>query len=89
MRRLYSLSKIVAIGALVAAMGLGGCTKRPSEEQLAKLDEARQAAEAAEKKLAELRSERMQLESALAEKQAELARHEEERDDLKIKMGQE
>ena len=79
---------LVVSGLIAGGMMVGGCTKRPSEEELAKLEETRQAADAAEQKLAELRRERMELESVLQEKQAELQRHEEERDDLQMKMDQ-
>jgi septal ring factor EnvC (AmiA/AmiB activator) len=73
----------------VAIAGAGsGCTKRPSEEELAKLDQATQAAEAAERKLAELRTERMALEQQLEAKKQELGQHEAERDDLQQKMNQ-
>lgn len=82
------LARILAVVTVAMALGVGGCTKRPSEEELAKLEEARMAAENAEQKLAQLRNERMQLERTLEEKQAELRRHEEERDELRMKMGQ-
>jgi len=88
MLRTNKYVKVFAIAAVVLAGGLGGCTKRPSEEELAKLEEARAAAESAERKLAELRSERMQLEQTLEQKKQELSEHEAERDDLKQKMGQ-
>jgi outer membrane murein-binding lipoprotein Lpp len=89
MRKTNTILKFVAVASLVAVCGLSsGCTKRPNEDELAKLEQARSAAESAERKLAELRSERMQLEQALQQKQQELSRHEEERDDLKQKMAQ-
>lgn len=78
--------QVVAITSVVAACGMG-CTKRPSEEELAKLEQARAAAESAERKLAELRSERMQLEQTLEQKKSELQAHEEERDYLREEMG--
>ena len=51
------------------------------------MEEARAAVESAERKLAELREERMSLESQLSQKQAELREHEAERDDLREKMA--
>ena len=87
MKKSKTLLRLLVMGSMMAALVLGGCTKRPSQEELAKLDEARMAAEGAEKKLAELKSERTQLEQALQEKQAELAKQEEELNDLKQKMG--
>jgi septal ring factor EnvC (AmiA/AmiB activator) len=78
----------VAIASVLAMGNLTGCTKKPSQEELAKLEQARSAAESAEKKLAELRAERSQLEQTLDQKKGELKEHENERDDLKAKMGQ-
>ena len=76
------------IGCFAALIAVAGCTKRPSEDELARLEEARMSAEAAEQKLAELKRERMELEATLQQKQEELRKHEEERDYLKQKMGQ-
>lgn len=89
MKCFKNIGKIVVLGSLIAAFGLGGCTKKPSEEELTKLEEARAAAESAERKLAELKQERMSLESQLSQKESELRLHEEERDELKVKMGKE
>ncbi len=86
MIRAKKISRYVLIGSFIAMCGIAGC--KPSEEELAKLEEARAAAESAEKKLAELRQERMNLESQLSAKEAELKEHEAERDDLKEKMEQ-
>lgn len=80
------ISRYVLLGSVAVLVGLTGCTKKPTQEELTKLEEARAAAESAEKKLAELRSERMALEAKLGEKKDELAEHEAERDDLKQKM---
>jgi septal ring factor EnvC (AmiA/AmiB activator) len=67
--------------------GACGCTKKPSQDELTKLEEAKQSAESAEKKLTELKQERMQLEATLQSKQTELKQNEDERDDLKKKTG--
>ncbi len=83
---LTKISRYVLIGSFVVACGMTGCTKKPNDEELTRLEEARSAAESAERKLAELRQERMGLESQLSQKQAELGEHEAERDDLKEKM---
>jgi septal ring factor EnvC (AmiA/AmiB activator) len=64
-----------------------GCTKKPSPDELNKLTEARQAAEAAEKKLADLKAERTQLEATLEAKKEELKKAEAERDSIKAKLG--
>lgn len=79
------ISRLILIGSFVCMCGMVGCG--PSKEQLQKLEEARSAAESAERKLAELRQERMSHESQLAQKEAELREHEAERDDLKEKMA--
>jgi hypothetical protein len=64
-----------------------GCTKKPGSEEMMKLEEAKAAAESAERKLAELRSERMALESQVQTKEEELKKNEEERDELKKESG--
>ncbi len=87
MKSVKKVIQVVLAGSMIATIGLTGCTKRPSEEELAKLEEARSAAESAERKLAELRKERMDLENQLAEKKSELQLHEEERDELQEKMA--
>jgi septal ring factor EnvC (AmiA/AmiB activator) len=84
--RNFIISLVLITGFLMYAGT--GCTKRPSEEELNKLNEARIAAEAAEKKLAELRAERAQLESTLEAKKEELRKAEEERDAIKEKLGE-
>jgi outer membrane murein-binding lipoprotein Lpp len=82
------LVKILVIAAMVAVCGMStGCTKKPSKDELSKLDEAKSAAEGAEKKLYELKQERMRLDSELQQKQEELKKSEEERDDIKKKVG--
>lgn len=88
MKYFKTFSKFMMIGTFVTMCGIVGCTKKPSEEQLSQLEEARAAAESAERKLAELRQERMSLENQLSQKEAELQEHESERDDLKEKMEQ-
>ena len=77
------VSRFAVIASVLLLAGLTGCTKKPSEEELTKLEEARSAAESAERKLAELRSERMALEAQLTEKKSELSNQESERDNLK------
>jgi len=80
--------KICCVASMVALCGLSaGCTKRPSKDELSKLDEAKSAADGAEKKLAELKQERMRLDAELQQKQADLKKDEEERDDIKKKLG--
>lgn len=85
MSYLNTISKWMVIATFVLMCGMVGCG-RPSEEQLTRLEEARSAAESAERKLSELRQERMSLESQLSQKEAELREHEAEVVDLKEKM---
>ncbi|MDD5674941.1 MAG: hypothetical protein PHC61_12295 [Chitinivibrionales bacterium] len=87
MRMLKRLVPCFALATVMALGGLSGCTKKPSQDELTKLDEARTAAESAEKKLSDLRQERQQLEGTLAQKQDKLKSQEQERDSVKQKLG--
>jgi septal ring factor EnvC (AmiA/AmiB activator) len=87
MANLKKCARFLLIGSCIAMAGVCGCTKKPSQDELTKLDEAKQSAESAEKKLTELKQERMQLEATLQSKQTELKQNEDERDDLKKKTG--
>ncbi len=75
------VTRVLLIGSMLL-WGLTGCTKKPGAEETGKLDEARVAAESAEKKLSELRLERMQLEQQLQSKQQELQGQEEDLNSL-------
>ncbi len=78
----------IAFGlGIAAACFCIGCVKKPSKDELSKLDEAKSASESAEKKLYELKQERTRLESDLQQKQAELKKAEEELDNVKQKAG--
>ncbi len=81
------LFKVIYIGffSALVVIGWSGCTKKPSQEEVTKLEQARVAAESAEKKLSELRQERMQLEQDLQSKQSNLKDKENERDTLSQK----
>jgi DNA repair exonuclease SbcCD ATPase subunit len=82
------ICRFALAAALVACAGMGaGCFMRPGKDELSKLDESKKAAESAEKKLSELKQERMRLESDLQQKQAELKKSEDERDNIKQKTG--
>ena len=89
MQKILMVARIVLISLLVVGSGaLVGCTKKPTNQDVSKLEEARAAAESAERKLSELRQERMRLEQELQNKQSELNANEKERDDLKDKVNQ-
>jgi hypothetical protein len=87
MKMLRRVGSFLLIGSFLAMATVAGCTKKPNKEELTKVDEAKTAAESAEKKLSELRQERMQLENSLQQKQSDLRQNESERDDVKKKTG--
>ena len=62
---------------------LTGCAKKPSKDELSKLEEAKMAAMAAEKELEAKKSERVDLEKELEKKQKELNDLKTERDEVK------
>lgn len=74
MSKFRKLTSIMIIsGAMLISGGIAGCfTQKPSNEEAGKLEEARAAAESAERKLSELRQERMRLEQELQNKSSEL-----------------
>jgi len=88
MTALGKYGRMLLIGSFVAMAGVSGCTKKPSQDELTKLDDAKMAAESAEKKLTELRAQRVEMENTLQQKQTDLHQNEAERDDVKKKMGQ-
>ena len=77
MNRFFLLLSTVII---CAGLLTSGCTRKPSPDEINKLQEQRSAAESAEKKLSELRDERAKLEAQLEAKKTELKKAEEERD---------
>ncbi len=86
MKMKSSFAKLLLAGIAASTLVMTGCTKHPDQDQLLKLEEARSAAESAEKSLAEKKKERMALESQVSTKEGELANKEAERDDVKQKM---
>lgn len=86
--RILPVCKCAVIAALIACGFTGpGCFMKPGKDELSKLDEAKSASESAEKKLDELKQERMRLEADLQQKQDELKKNEDERDNIKQKVG--
>jgi chromosome segregation ATPase len=84
MHKFSLIARLFCIGMLVFGTGfMVGCTKKPSNQDVSKLEDARSAAEGAEKKLAELKQERLKLEQDLQSKQSDLQKNEQERDNLK------
>jgi septal ring factor EnvC (AmiA/AmiB activator) len=83
-----TLTRIFLIGLVVIAAGaVIGCSNKPNHEEVSKLEESRSAAESAERKLAELRQERIKLENELKAKQGELNKIEQVKDSLKNKVN--
>ena len=82
MSKVRKLASVLVIGSLLISSGFIGCSPKPNKEEAGKLNEARAAAESAERKLSELRQERIQLEQELQGKQGELDNQEGELDDL-------
>jgi hypothetical protein len=75
MFKIRKLTSILLIsGAMLISCGIVGCssTPKPSTEESGKLEEARAAAESAERKLSELRQERMRLEQELQSRSVSL-----------------
>ena len=71
--RLEKLGKVGTV-VLTAALSLSlvvGCSRGPSQKELAALDEKQQAAESAEQMVAKKQAEKARLERKLSEKKAE------------------
>jgi hypothetical protein len=66
-----TLIKFVVFAAFIAACGIGGCTKAPNKNDTSKLEEAKAAAEDAQKKLYDTKQERMRLEAEQGRKKSE------------------
>lgn len=88
MKMKSSFAKFLLAAIAMSTLVMTGCTKKPNEDELTRLEEARGAAESAEKSLAEKKRERMSLEEQVAAKEGELANKEAERDDVKQKMDE-
>lgn len=82
MAKFFRITGVALISTLFVTGGIVGCTQKPSNEESGKLNEARAAAESAERKLSDLRMERVKLEKdlegAASEEQGEEQELEEE-----------
>lgn len=85
---MYKIKTVLLAMGICLFLAGWGCTKKPSQEEMSRLDESKAAAESAEKKLSELRQERIRLEAELDGKKKELQKMESERDGLKNQSGQ-
>jgi predicted nucleic acid-binding Zn-ribbon protein len=63
MNKFLKLTYAIIIGTMFLSGGIIGCSPKLSEEESTKLQEAKEAAVSAEKKLSELRMERKSLET--------------------------
>ena len=86
MKKNGSIAKLILVAFAATTLVMTGCTKHPDEDQLTKLEDARGAAESAEKALSAKKRERMELEQQVSAKEGELSTKEAERDDVKQKM---
>ncbi|MBN1575411.1 MAG: hypothetical protein JW913_02600 [Chitinispirillaceae bacterium] len=71
MAKFLKINGVVLVSILFLMGGFTGCTPKPSNEEVGKLEQARAAAESAERKLSDLRMERMKLEQELGGAKAE------------------
>jgi peptidoglycan hydrolase CwlO-like protein len=77
------LTLILVSFSLLLLPLITGCSKRPSDEELSKLEEAKMAALAAEKEVEAKKAERTDLEKELEKMQKELNDLKAERDEVK------
>jgi hypothetical protein len=73
---------------MLSALSLVACSKHPNQEQLQALEEARQAATAAEAQVAQKRSERDDLQRQLDQKRAELKKAQDEKAAVTARLNQ-
>ena len=72
MAKFLRVTGVALTSALLLTFGFIGCSStKPNTEEMGKLDEAKAAAESAERKLSELRMERIALEKQLEGSQNE------------------
>ena len=87
MVKFFKFTCVILVMSLSLLGTMVGCTKKPSAEETGKLEEAKAAAESAERKLSELRIERMQLEKDLEGAKSE---EQEEKQELEgVQSGEE
>ncbi|MBN1757250.1 MAG: hypothetical protein JW863_02975 [Chitinispirillaceae bacterium] len=86
MAKFLKITGITLLSAFLVTSGLTGCggsaTTSGSAEETGKLEEARAAAESAERKLSELRTERMKLEEELGTSGTQEQNEEQEQEEL-------
>ena len=88
MKWIGKYAKVSIMAVLVIAF-LAGCTWHPGEEEIQALEETKTAALAAEKTLADKKTERKDLEAKLEAKKAELAKVKAEKEKVLQKLEEE
>lgn len=78
----------ICIGVLGAGLLSSAWSRKANKEEMAKLQEQNQAADVAEKKLADLQAQKTQLETQLEAKKQELKKSEDDLAAVKTKVGQ-
>ncbi|MDZ7412057.1 MAG: hypothetical protein ONB15_00810 [candidate division KSB1 bacterium] len=87
MRKTVNAGWVLAVAMLLLVVFAMGCAKHPSQEQLSKLEETKQAALAAEDQLKAKDAEKASLEQQLAAKKQELAKCQEEKQAVAQRLG--
>jgi outer membrane murein-binding lipoprotein Lpp len=78
--------RMFAVTAIVMSFLFAGCTRYANEQELKALDDQQAAVKKAESKLANLKTDRRNLETKLADKQKELKAAEEEKSAVESRL---
>ncbi|MBC7185886.1 MAG: hypothetical protein H5U38_02520 [Calditrichaeota bacterium] len=87
MRKTLKTGWVLGLAMLLLVSFAVGCAKHPSQEQLNKLEETKQAALAAEDQLKAKDAEKASLDKELAAKQQELAKCQQEKKAVAERLG--
>ena len=85
--KLTGMTLVTAVLLTSGLIGCGGTATKASQEDTSKLQEARAAAESAERKLSELRTERMKLEEDLGTAGTDEQKEKQEQEELQQGEG--
>lgn len=83
---MFKKIRIFALTAVILSFLFAGCTRYANEEELKSLQDQQEAVKKAETKLADLKKNRRNLETRLAEKQKELKMAEEEKSAVESRL---
>ncbi len=81
------MTVLVMAGFFVASLALTGCTRYANDEQLKTLAETKKAALSAEQKVADMKSEKADLQKKLDAKKAELEKVKQEKETVKQRLS--